>query len=128
MDAFLFLQNASWGIIGSGISLSLSASFSPHKLQIKVPQTVLPPPGETVDQGGDLVGGPRRLRHLLFNQAEGRALVRYFNGEPLVQYVPGNIISNNMCGRCEFDERLLAKAGNLSRVMEFVPSDGICSK
>ena len=83
----------------------------PHKLQIKVPQTVLPPPGETVDQGGDLVGGARRLRHLLFNQAEGRALVRYFNGEPLVQYVPGNIICNNMCGRCEFDERLLAKAG-----------------
>ena len=90
MDAFLLLQNASWGIIGSGISLSLP-HFSPHKLPLKVPQTVLPPPGETVDQGGDLVGGPRRLRHLLFNQAEGRSLVRYINAEPLVQFVLGNL-------------------------------------
>ena len=70
---------------------SHSALFFPHKLHIKAPQTVLLPPGETVDQGGDLVGGPRRLRHLLFNQAEGRALVRYFNGESLVKYVPGNM-------------------------------------
>ena len=84
MDAFLLLQNASWGIIGNGIFLSLP-HFFPNKLHIKAPQTVLPPPGETVDQGGDLVGGPRRLRHLLFNQAEGRAFVRYFDGEPRVQ-------------------------------------------
>ena len=70
--------------------LSLCLIF-PHKLHIKAPQTVLPPPGETVDQGGDLVGGPRRLRHLLFNQAEGRSLVRYINAEPLVQFVLGNL-------------------------------------
>ena len=91
MDAFLLLQNASWGIIGNGISLSLPPFPHPHKLHIEAPQTVLPPPGETVDQGGDLVGGPRRLRHLLFNQAEGRSLVRYINAEPLVQFVLGNL-------------------------------------
>ena len=90
MDAFLLLQNASWGIIGSGISLSLPHFPPTNSLLHKVPQTVLPPPGETVDQGGDLVGGPRRLRHLLFNQAEGRSLVRYFNGEPVVQCVLGD--------------------------------------
>ena len=105
VDAFLLLQNASWGIIGSGISLSLP-HFPPTNSILKLLKLCSLRQVRPVTKAVILlVGLAACATYSSIKQRED-----HWSGILMesLEYNMYLVIRNFMCGRWEFDERLLA--------------------